>query len=111
MPALPRLVSARGASLTQGLLHIHWLFQDALAETIKNPRRRKENHSFKDAKIAGEFREVIFPVKQCLLPGKLPLLKCSYRPATTKLLLKLNALVMEPLLLPTLTSLFPGEST
>lgn len=60
MPALPRLVSARGDALTQGLLPIHCLLQDALAETIKNPRRRKENHNFKDVKIAGVFREVIF---------------------------------------------------
>lgn len=60
MPALPRLISARGDSLTQGLLPIYCLLQDALAETIKNPRRRKENHNFKAAKIAGVSREVTF---------------------------------------------------
>lgn len=59
LPALPSLIRARRI-LSLRDCFIYCLLQDALAKTIKNPRRRKEKHNFKDAKMVGVFRKIIF---------------------------------------------------
>lgn len=111
IPVLPCLINARGNSPAQGLLH-YFLLQGAPAETIKNPRRKKRNHNFKD-KGGRRIQQGHFPVKQCHLPHKPPstaLLKWSCWPAATKRLLKLNVLLIETLWLSSSTSLFLDES-